>query len=43
MKDLTNSQSETRNILNNNLAVREIYNQVEFTGYGLMINRENTA
>jgi hypothetical protein len=30
MKDLTNSQIERRNILNNNLAVREIYNQVGF-------------
>lgn len=32
MKDLTNSQIERRNILNNNLAIREIYNQVGFYG-----------
>ncbi len=32
MKDLTNSQIERRNILNNNLAVQEIYNQVSFQG-----------
>jgi hypothetical protein len=32
MKDLTNSQIERRNILNNNLAVREIYNQVGLYG-----------
>ena len=32
MKDLTNSQIERRNILNNNLAVKEIYEQVGFYG-----------
>jgi hypothetical protein len=32
MKDLTNSQIERRNILNNNLAIREIYNQIGFYG-----------
>jgi hypothetical protein len=32
MKDLTNSQIERRNVLNNNPAVREIYNQVGFQG-----------
>lgn len=32
MKDLTNSQIERRNILNNDLAVREIYEQVGFYG-----------
>ncbi|MDQ2746207.1 MAG: DNA-binding protein [Acidobacteriota bacterium] len=32
MKDLTNSQLERRNVLNNNLAVKEIYQQVGFSG-----------
>lgn len=32
MKDLTNSQIERRNILNNNPAVQEIYNQIGFYG-----------
>ncbi len=32
MKDLTNSQIERRNILNNDLAVKEIYQQVGFRG-----------
>src|SRR5437870_5212027 len=32
MKDLTNSQIERRNILNNDLAVKEIYTQVGFQG-----------
>ena len=35
MKDLTNSQIERRNVLNNNLAVREIYEQVGFQGVRL--------
>ena len=32
MKDLTNSQIERRNVLNNNLAVQEIYTQTGFQG-----------
>lgn len=32
MKDLTNSQIERRNILNNNLAIQEIYEQTGFYG-----------
>jgi hypothetical protein len=32
MKDLTNSQIDRKNILNNNLAIKEMYNQLGFTG-----------
>lgn len=32
MKDLTNSHIDRKNVLNNNTAVKEIYNQLGFTG-----------
>lgn len=32
MKDLTNSQIDRKNVLNNNMAIKEIYNQLGFTG-----------
>ena len=31
-KDLTNSSVDRKNILNNNIAIQEIYNQVGFYG-----------
>lgn len=32
MKDLTNSQIDRSNVLNNNIAIKEMYNQLGFTG-----------
>ncbi|GIZ08062.1 DNA-binding protein [Flavobacterium sp. UMI-01] len=32
MKDLTNSQIDRNNVLNNNIAIKEMYNQLGFTG-----------
>ena len=32
MKDLTNSQIDRKNVLNNNMAIKEIYNQLGFKG-----------
>ena len=32
MKDLTNSQIDRKNVLNNNMAIKEMYNQLGFTG-----------
>lgn len=31
-KDLTNSQVDRKNVLNNNLAIKELYGQLGFTG-----------
>jgi hypothetical protein len=37
-KDLTNSDLDRKNILNNNIAIQEVYQQVGFLGLNMMVN-----